>query len=148
MFDTLTLKLELHHVLWAPQEGSGSVGRLPRRRWSRRTGGADSVLMVKSMLDLRQLDSFRHDGPEEQGSEVRSNQTPETKTCPLDDSPSHCSLRKNDRCVEAGLQRTNQVLGSTISLQVTAAWVREPSGSRSMFWSQTVKSHDSVRPGR
>uniref|UniRef100_A0A8D3DFF1 Mitogen-activated protein kinase binding protein 1 n=1 Tax=Scophthalmus maximus TaxID=52904 RepID=A0A8D3DFF1_SCOMX len=43
------------------------------------------------------LDSFRHDGPEEQGSEVRSNQTPETKTCPLDDSPSHCSLRKNDR---------------------------------------------------
>ncbi|AWP15923.1 putative mitogen-activated protein kinase-binding protein 1 [Scophthalmus maximus] len=122
VFDTLTLKLELHHVLWAPQEGSGSVGRLPRRRWSRRTGGADSVLMVKSMLDLRQLDSFRHDGPEEQGSEVRSNQTPETKTCPLDDSPSHCSLRKNDRCVEAGLQRTNQVLGSTISLQVTAAW--------------------------
>uniref|UniRef100_A0A8D3BUW1 Mitogen-activated protein kinase binding protein 1 n=1 Tax=Scophthalmus maximus TaxID=52904 RepID=A0A8D3BUW1_SCOMX len=97
LFDTLTLKLELHHVLWAPQEGSGSVGRLPRRRWSRRTGGADSVLMVKSMLDLRQLDSFRHDGPEEQGSEVRSNQTPETKTCPLDDSPSHCSLRKNDR---------------------------------------------------
>ncbi|XP_047193722.1 mitogen-activated protein kinase-binding protein 1 isoform X4 [Scophthalmus maximus] len=104
------------------KEGSGSVGRLPRRRWSRRTGGADSVLMVKSMLDLRQLDSFRHDGPEEQGSEVRSNQTPETKTCPLDDSPSHCSLRKNDPCVEAGLQRTNQVLGSTISLQVTAAW--------------------------
>lgn len=31
--------------------------------------------------------------------------------------------------MEAGLYRTNQELGSTVSLQVTSAWVREPDES-------------------
>lgn len=61
-----------------PQEVSGV--RLPRRRWSRRTGSADGVLMVKSMLDLRLLDSYCPDRHEEQ-QEVETlkdslNQTP------------------------------------------------------------------------
>lgn len=34
-------------------------GRTPRRRWSsRKAGSEDELLMVKSMLDLRMLDSF------------------------------------------------------------------------------------------
>ena len=38
-------------------DGSGSSsGPRPRRRWSRRIGNME--LMVKSMLDLRQLESF------------------------------------------------------------------------------------------
>uniref|UniRef100_A0AAX7VD87 Mitogen-activated protein kinase binding protein 1 n=1 Tax=Astatotilapia calliptera TaxID=8154 RepID=A0AAX7VD87_ASTCA len=40
------------------QDGGLSGARLPRRRWSRRMCDADGVLMVKSMLDLRLLDSF------------------------------------------------------------------------------------------
>uniref|UniRef100_A0AAY5KW55 Mitogen-activated protein kinase binding protein 1 n=1 Tax=Esox lucius TaxID=8010 RepID=A0AAY5KW55_ESOLU len=39
-----------------PPHRSEDRGPRPRRRWSRRTGSMD--LMVKSMLDLRQLDSF------------------------------------------------------------------------------------------
>lgn len=68
----------------------GSGGRLPRRRWSRRLGG-DSVLMVKSMLDLRQLDSF----------------------CPDDDG------RRKSHDEEAVLQKATVELGSTVSLQVS-----------------------------
>ncbi|XP_058472258.1 mitogen-activated protein kinase-binding protein 1 isoform X3 [Solea solea] len=60
-------------------QGASAGSRLPRRRWSRKMGGADGVLMVKSMLDLRQLD------------EERSGQD-----------------------MEAGLQRTNVELGSTV----------------------------------
>ncbi|KAF1375278.1 hypothetical protein PFLUV_G00237920 [Perca fluviatilis] len=86
-------------------------GRLPRRRWSRRMGG-DSVLMVKSMLDLRLLDSYCPDRQEEQQAEQEG-----VKTRPLDVSP-----KRRDPGVEAGLHRTNQELGSTISLQVTTAW--------------------------
>lgn len=56
-----------------PQEVLG--GRLPRRRWSRRTGSADGVLMVKSMLDLRLLDSFSPDRPEEQQAEQEEVRT-------------------------------------------------------------------------
>lgn len=34
------------------------MGRTPRRRWSsREVGSEDELLMVKSMLDLRMLDS-------------------------------------------------------------------------------------------
>ncbi|XP_010793687.1 mitogen-activated protein kinase-binding protein 1-like [Notothenia coriiceps] len=90
------------------KEDCGS--RLPRRRWSRRTMG-DGVLMVKSMLDLRLLDSFC---PEKQEQE-------EGKTRPLDVSPSPCTKRLSPG-VEAGLHRTNQELGSTVSLQVPSAW--------------------------
>ncbi|XP_059209066.1 mitogen-activated protein kinase-binding protein 1 isoform X2 [Centropristis striata] len=89
-------------------------GRLPRRRWSRRTG-SDGVLMVKSMLDLRLLDSYRPDGQVEQ----------EVKTCPPDVNASPCSLRGRGPAVEAELHRTNQELGSSISLQVTAAWMED-----------------------
>ncbi|XP_047197692.1 mitogen-activated protein kinase-binding protein 1 isoform X2 [Hippoglossus stenolepis] len=96
------------------KEASGS--RLPRRRWSRRTGSADSVLMVSSMLDLRQLDSFCADRQVEQA---------ETKTCPLGVSSSPCSQQKGCQGVEAGPQRANQELGSTMSLQVTTAQVED-----------------------
>ncbi|XP_070697776.1 mitogen-activated protein kinase-binding protein 1 [Pempheris klunzingeri] len=92
-----------------------SGGRTPRRRWSRRTCSADGVLMVKSMLDLRLLDSFSPDRPEAEQDEV--------KTRPLDDgAPPGSPRRRRDRGGEAGLHRTNQELGSTISLQVTTAW--------------------------
>uniref|UniRef100_A0A4W6FBF5 Mitogen-activated protein kinase binding protein 1 n=1 Tax=Lates calcarifer TaxID=8187 RepID=A0A4W6FBF5_LATCA len=57
-----------------------SGGRLPRRRWSRRTGGADGVLMVKSMLDLRLLDSYCPDRQEEQGGGQEEVRTPHTHT--------------------------------------------------------------------
>ncbi|XP_008275310.1 mitogen-activated protein kinase-binding protein 1 [Stegastes partitus] len=94
-----------------------STGRLPRRRWSRRTGSADEVLMVKSMLDLRMLDSYCPDEQEEEQVEQD-----EAKTRPLDSS-TPCSQSKRGPGVEAGLHRTNQELGSTVSLQVTTAWV-------------------------
>ncbi|XP_070776044.1 mitogen-activated protein kinase-binding protein 1 [Enoplosus armatus] len=96
-----------------------SGGRLPRRRWSRRTGSADGVLMVKSMLDLRLLDSFSPDRQEQQQAEQ------EVKTRPLDVSTSPCSQMRRDQTVEGGLHRTNQELGSTISLQVTTAWAED-----------------------
>lgn len=35
-----------------------------------------------------------------------------------------CSPRRRGPAVEAGLYRTNQELGSTVSLQVSTAWVR------------------------
>ncbi|XP_034722238.1 arginine-glutamic acid dipeptide repeats protein isoform X2 [Etheostoma cragini] len=90
------------------KEASGR--RLPRRRWSRRTGG-DSVLMVKSMLDLRLLDSYRPDTEAEQEG---------VKPRPLDVSP-----RWMDPGEEARLHRTNQEMGSTISLQVNTAWAED-----------------------
>ncbi|XP_040916419.1 mitogen-activated protein kinase-binding protein 1 isoform X2 [Toxotes jaculatrix] len=99
------------------KEASG--GRLPRRRWSRRTGSADGVLMVKSMLDLRLLDSYCPDRQEEKEVEKEEN------ICPLDVSPSACTSRRRCHGVEAGLHRTNQELGSTFSLQVTPAWVED-----------------------
>ncbi|XP_039993387.1 mitogen-activated protein kinase-binding protein 1 [Xiphias gladius] len=113
--------LDSQHCRDSRKEVSGA--RLPRRRWSRRTGSADGVLMVKSMLDLRLLDSYHPDRPEEQQVEQQ-----ETKTCPLDGSPSPCKPRRGQG-VEAGHNRTSQELGSTISLQVTTAWV-EDDGAR------------------
>lgn len=66
MWTTLLNMFSLLFLTGTPQEASG--GRLPRRRWSRRTGN-DGVLMVKSMLDLRLLDSYGPDGQEEQQAE-------------------------------------------------------------------------------
>lgn len=43
---------------------------------------------------------------------------PQVKTRPLCVSTSPCSLRRRGQCVEAPLHRTNQDLGSSISLQV------------------------------
>lgn len=45
-------------------------GQLPRRRWSRRMGSADEVLMVTSMLDLRLLDSYCPHEDQQGGQEV------------------------------------------------------------------------------
>ena len=50
-----------------------AANRLPRRRWSQRTGSADGVLMVKSMLDLRLLDSFKPEELQEEQMEVRTH---------------------------------------------------------------------------
>jgi len=74
-------------------EVEGSSPR-PRRRWSRRMGSMD--LKVKSMLDLRQLESF---------------------SFPLFPSKTH-DVHKDHP------PPRNQELGSTISLQTIAAWVR------------------------
>ncbi|XP_070835668.1 mitogen-activated protein kinase-binding protein 1 isoform X2 [Chaetodon trifascialis] len=96
-------------------------GRPPRRRWSRRTGSAeDGVLMVKSMLDLRLLDSYRPDGQEEPQVEQE-----EIKPHLLDVNPSPCNVGGRGPCVGVGLHRTNQELGSTVSLQVTTAWAKD-----------------------
>ncbi|XP_067312024.1 mitogen-activated protein kinase-binding protein 1 isoform X4 [Pseudorasbora parva] len=76
-------------------EGSGPR---PRRRWSRRMGSLD--LKVKSMLDLRQLESF---------------------AMPLFPSKTH-DVHKDPP------PSRNQELGSTISLQTIAAWVPEENG--------------------
>ncbi|XP_067223200.1 mitogen-activated protein kinase-binding protein 1 isoform X3 [Chanodichthys erythropterus] len=77
-------------------EGSGPR---PRRRWSRRMGSMD--LKVKSMLDLRQLESF---------------------------AMPHFPSRTHDVHKDLPLPR-NQELSSTISLQTIAAWVPEDNGS-------------------
>uniref|UniRef100_A0A671LJD6 Mitogen-activated protein kinase-binding protein 1-like n=1 Tax=Sinocyclocheilus anshuiensis TaxID=1608454 RepID=A0A671LJD6_9TELE len=71
-------------------EGSGPR---PRRRWSMRLGSMD--LKVKSMLDLRQLESFAKPFFPSKTQDVHK------------DLPPH----------------RNQELGSTISLQTIAAWV-------------------------
>ncbi|TNN87363.1 hypothetical protein EYF80_002564 [Liparis tanakae] len=89
----------------APQQKDAAGGHLPRRRWSRRIAG-NEVLEVKSMLDLRLLDL---DCPDRQ-AELRAE--PEVKTC----------------LVDVSLHRTNQELGSSISLQVNTEWVRIRSG--------------------
>uniref|UniRef100_A0A673IZR9 Mitogen-activated protein kinase-binding protein 1-like n=1 Tax=Sinocyclocheilus rhinocerous TaxID=307959 RepID=A0A673IZR9_9TELE len=71
-------------------EGSGPR---PRRRWSMRLGSMD--LKVKSMLDLRQLESFAKPFFPSKTQDVHKNLPP----------------------------HRNQELGSTISLQTIAAWV-------------------------
>lgn len=59
----------LHAFFVSPQEVLGV--RIPRRRWSGRAGSAeDSALVVKSMLDLRLLDSYCPNPQEEQQEEV------------------------------------------------------------------------------
>uniref|UniRef100_A0A8C1I9N7 Mitogen-activated protein kinase binding protein 1 n=1 Tax=Cyprinus carpio TaxID=7962 RepID=A0A8C1I9N7_CYPCA len=78
------------HTLSCELEGSGPR---PRRRWSRRLGSMD--LKVKSMLDLRQLESFAMPFFPSRTQDVHK------------DLPPH----------------RNKELGSTISLQTIAAWV-------------------------
>ncbi|XP_043998653.1 mitogen-activated protein kinase-binding protein 1 isoform X1 [Gambusia affinis] len=85
-----------------------SDARLPRRRWSRRTAGADGALMVKSMLDLRLLDSFCLEGQEEQEEE--------RAWVYADDS-----IMRQD--VEPMIHRNSDELQSTVSLLVPS--VRE-----------------------
>ncbi|XP_050989162.1 mitogen-activated protein kinase-binding protein 1 isoform X4 [Labeo rohita] len=70
-------------------------GPKPRRRWSRRMGSMD--LKVKSMLDLRQLESFAMPLFPSKNQDVHKDLPPPR----------------------------NQELGSTISLQTIAAWVPE-----------------------
>ncbi|CAG5866970.1 unnamed protein product [Menidia menidia] len=91
-----------------------SDGRLPRRRWSRRTASADSALMVKSMLDLRLLDSYCPGSREEQ-EQVKAHP-------PAD----HVfGLRRKSQGVGSKCHRTHEELQRTISLQVTSPWVDE-----------------------
>ncbi|KAL7380574.1 hypothetical protein ABVT39_020004 [Epinephelus coioides] len=110
-------KSDSQHCRDNRKEASG--GRLPRRQWSRRMG-SDGVLMVKSMLDLRLLESYCPDRQEEEQEEQV-----EVNTHSLDVNTSPCSPRRRAPGVEAGLYRTNQELGSTVSLQVTSAWVED-----------------------
>ncbi|XP_030643725.1 mitogen-activated protein kinase-binding protein 1 [Chanos chanos] len=74
---------------------SDSSGPRPRRRWSRRIGNME--LMVKSMLDLRQLESFA-----------------------MPPSPIKTPAVQRDRQPPRG-----EDLGSTISIQTIAGWVEE-----------------------
>ncbi|XP_072221394.1 mitogen-activated protein kinase-binding protein 1 isoform X2 [Leuresthes tenuis] len=88
-----------------------SEGRLPRRRWSRRTANADGAFMVKSMLDLRLLDSYCPESQEEQ-VKVKTQLQPDNLF----------SLRRRSQGVQPGCHMTNEEMQSTISLQVTSAW--------------------------
>ncbi|KAM4723696.1 mitogen-activated protein kinase-binding protein 1 isoform 2-T2 [Anableps anableps] len=90
-----------------------SEARLPRRRWSRKTASADGVLMVKSMLDLRLLESYCLESQEEQEEE---------KTWAHTDNS--CSLRRRRRQdLEPAIHRNSDELQSTVSLLVPS--VRE-----------------------
>ncbi|XP_051502996.1 mitogen-activated protein kinase-binding protein 1-like isoform X2 [Myxocyprinus asiaticus] len=93
--NTLNSKMRKQSNSSTECEGSGPR---PRRRWSRRLGSMD--LKVKSMLDLRQLESF--------AMPFFPSKTPDVHKEP----PS----------------AKNQELGSTISLQTLAAWVPEENG--------------------
>ncbi|XP_077945287.1 mitogen-activated protein kinase-binding protein 1 isoform X1 [Gasterosteus aculeatus] len=96
----------------------GAAGkRLPRRRWSRRT--CNGTPMVKSMLDLRLLDSYC-DRPVEQRVEREVETTRPVEVSPHPRRPSGMG-----QCVGEGLHRTNQELGSTVSLQVNTAWAED-----------------------
>ncbi|KAM9777987.1 mitogen-activated protein kinase-binding protein 1 [Neosynchiropus ocellatus] len=85
--------------------------RLPRRRWSKRAG---DTLTVKSMLDLRLLDSYGFNGLEEEEEEEGEEGGGAR--------PLVSSAGRRGFSGEAGLQRTNQERGSTISLQVPPVW--------------------------
>uniref|UniRef100_A0A8C2HBC3 Mitogen-activated protein kinase binding protein 1 n=1 Tax=Cyprinus carpio TaxID=7962 RepID=A0A8C2HBC3_CYPCA len=90
-----TLRYKANHSFVAFQSNSCELegsGPRPRRRWSRRLGSMD--LKVKSMLDLRQLESFAMPFFPSRTQDVHK------------DLPPH----------------RNKELGSTISLQTIAAW--------------------------
>uniref|UniRef100_A0A8C1I9S1 Mitogen-activated protein kinase binding protein 1 n=1 Tax=Cyprinus carpio TaxID=7962 RepID=A0A8C1I9S1_CYPCA len=96
-FDSLIL-LMLFNMLSLSYQQSNSCehegsGPRPRRRWSRRLGSMD--LKVKSMLDLRQLESFAMPLFPSKTQDVHKDLPPPR----------------------------NQDLGSTISLKTIAAWV-------------------------
>ncbi|KAM4625238.1 mitogen-activated protein kinase-binding protein 1 [Polymixia lowei] len=88
----------------------------PRRRWSRRTGSADGVLMVKSMLDLRQLESYSFQNQNQEKEQ-------EEELGPVRNSP--CSPRRRSQGGGAEMYKPGQGLGSTVSLQVSSAWAEE-----------------------
>ncbi|KAM6912799.1 mitogen-activated protein kinase-binding protein 1 [Xenentodon cancila] len=111
---TASLKKEKPEVREAmsSREVMKEGAQLPRRRWSRRKTSTKDGLMVKSMLDLRLLDSYSHEEPE-------------VESFPLTED--HFSPRGGSRGVEPGLQRTSEELQSTSSLQVTSAWMEDES---------------------
>lgn len=119
--------------------------------------------MVKSMLDLRLLDSYSPDAKEEQQEapeEQEEVQLPLTnpdvlqplalnlmfvlhaqnKTRPLQVGTAP-HLRGRGPDAEAGLYRTNRELGSTISLQVTSAWVRGHMPTERQVMNEPARSH-------
>ncbi|KAM4542493.1 mitogen-activated protein kinase-binding protein 1 isoform 2-T2 [Odontesthes bonariensis] len=89
-----------------------SEGRHPRRRWSRRMASGEGAFMVKSMLDLRLLDSYCPESQEEQ-VKVKTQLQPDNLF----------GLRRRNQGVQPGCHMTNEELQSTTSLQVTSAWV-------------------------
>lgn len=107
--------------------------RTPRRRWSSREAGSeDELLMVKSMLDLRMLDSYSAEEDEqlevphlrprltESIVELTVAPPPQVVTPTVNSSSCH---RGTGPVPEVGRSRSKQELGSTVSLQVTSAWV-------------------------
>ncbi|XP_076022162.1 mitogen-activated protein kinase-binding protein 1 [Genypterus blacodes] len=112
--DTETPDEKLNSLNSMIRRKENSSGPTPRKRWSRRMGSTDGALMVKSMLDLRLLDSYCPSKQEDQEEEREQPQVVD-----------HPSIQKRvSPGGGIGLCRTNQDLGSTISLQV------EHSGSR------------------
>ncbi|XP_029688830.1 mitogen-activated protein kinase-binding protein 1 isoform X1 [Takifugu rubripes] len=88
--------------------------RTPRRRWSSKDAGSeDDLLMVKSMLDLRMLESYCAE--EDEQLEVKTSPSSTSSSCPKGVSP----------VPEVGRHRSKQELGSTVSLQVTSAWLTD-----------------------
>ncbi|XP_077586847.1 mitogen-activated protein kinase-binding protein 1-like isoform X2 [Stigmatopora nigra] len=84
-------------------EAINDSNKAPRRRqWERNSCSGNAVPVVTSMLDLRQLDLYTF--------------TSGVQTL-TQDNPSPCSSR-DVWISEAGPQRANQPLGSTLSLQV------------------------------
>ncbi|XP_057715506.1 mitogen-activated protein kinase-binding protein 1 isoform X1 [Corythoichthys intestinalis] len=102
----------------------------PRRRWVRNSCSDSDVPVATSMLDLRQLDLYTSTGG--------------VQTRPPQDMPSSCSPQ-GIWITEAGLQRTNQQLGSTLSLQVehTEA-LANPRPEFTMLPSQRLEREQSV----
>lgn len=107
--------------------------RTPRRRWSsREVGCEDELLMVKSMLDLRMLDSYSAEEDEQlEVPHLRPSSTesiveltvappPQVVTPTVHSGSCH---RGTGPVPEVGRIRSKQELGSTVSLQVTSAWV-------------------------
>lgn len=107
--------------------------RTPRRRWSsREVGSEDELLMVKSMLDLRMLDSYSAEEDEQlEVPHLRPSSTesiveltvappPQVVTPTVHSGSGH---RGTGPVPEVGRIQSKQELGSTVSLQVTSAWV-------------------------
>ncbi|XP_056152267.1 mitogen-activated protein kinase-binding protein 1 [Lampris incognitus] len=99
----------------------------PRRRWSRRTGSEDGVLMVKSMLDLRQLESYSHTSQKQSQDQNQEAEQEEEPVLVEDRNArnSPCSPRRRSQGREVELCRPSQELGSTVSLQVASAWTKD-----------------------
>lgn len=112
----------------APVRVEQAGGRTPRRRWSSREAGSeDELLMVKSMLDLRMLDAYSAE-EDEQLEVPRLRPSLTERVVALTVAP-HSPPQVVTPTVqtapvpEVGQIRSKQELGSTVSLQVTSAWV-------------------------